>query len=89
MLSSPRARFAYVLTMLAAFAGVLGLAVVVLKQAVSAGAAEAWMMAGVLAVVVALPLALVLLPIAGWLQRKVRTHGIIPNTGVNVPGVGQ
>lgn len=89
MLSSPRARFAYVLTMLAAFAGVLGLAAIALKQAISAGAAEGWMMAGVLAVVVGLPLALVLLPVASWLQQRVRRYAIVPNTGENVPGVGQ
>ena len=88
MLSSPRARFAYVLIMLAAFAGVLGLAVIVLKQALFAGVAEAWMMAGVLAVV-GLPLALILLPVASWLKRNVRAHGIIPNAGENVPGAGR
>lgn len=89
MLSSPRARFAYVLTMLAAFAGVSGLAAVALKQAISAGAAEAWMMAGVLATVVGLPLALILLPVASWVQRRVHEHRIIPNAGENVPGVGR
>lgn len=89
MLSSPRARYAYVLTMLAAFAGVLGLAVVALKQAISAGAAEGWMMAGVLAVVVGLPLALVLLPVVSWLQQRAHRYSIVPNTGENVPGVEQ
>lgn len=89
MLSSPRARFAYVLTMLAALAGVLGLAVIALKQAIHAGAAEAWMMAGILAVVVGLPLAMILLPVAGWLQRQARRTGFVPNTGENVPGVGR
>lgn len=89
MLSSSRARLAYVLSLLAAFVVVLGLAMVVLRQAILAGTAEAWMMAAVLAVVVGLPLAMVLLPIAGWLQRRMRDWRIIPNAGVNVPGVGQ
>ena len=89
MLSSPRARFAYVLTMLAAFAGVLAVAAVALRQAIDAGAAEAWMMAGVLAVVVGLPLAMVLLPVAGWLQVQTRRAAIVPNAGENVPGAGQ
>lgn len=89
MLSSQRARFTYVLFLLAAFAIVLGLAVVVLKQAFLAGAAEAWMMAAVLAVVVGLPLALVLLPVASWLQRRAHDWSIIPNAGENVPGAGQ
>lgn len=75
--------------MLAAFAGVLGLAVIALKQAISAGAAEGWMMAGVLAVVVGLPLALVLLPVASWLQQRARRYAIVPNMGENVPGAGQ
>jgi hypothetical protein len=89
VLSSPRARFTYVLAMLVAFAGVLGLAGIALKQAISAGAAEAWMMAGVLSVVVALPLALVLLPVASWLQQRARRTRIVPNVGENVPGVGR
>lgn len=89
MLSSPRARFAYVLTMLAAFVGVLGLAAIALKQAISAGAAEGLMMAGVLTVVVGLPLALVLLPVASWLQRRARRYAIVPNMGQDVPGAGQ
>ena len=89
MLSSSRARLTYVLSLLAAFAVVLGLAVVVLKQAFLAGTAEAWMMAGVLAVVVGLPLAMLLLPVASWLQRQARAWRIIPNAGENVPGVGR
>jgi hypothetical protein len=89
MLSSSRARLTYVLSLLAAFAVVLGLAVVVLKQAFLAGTAEAWMMAAVLAVVVGLPLAMVLLPVAGWLQRRMRELRIVPNVGGNVPGVGR
>lgn len=89
MLVSSRARFAYVAVMLAAFAGVLGLAAIALKQAIQAGAPEAWMMAGVLAVVVALPLAMVLLPVASWLQARARRMAIIPNAGENVPGAGQ
>lgn len=89
MLSSPRARFTYVLIMLAAFAGVLGLAVIAMKQAIFTGAVEAWMMAGVLAVIVGLPMALVLLPVASWLQRRMRSYIIVPNTGENVPGAGQ
>ena len=76
MLSSPRARFAYVIAMLAAFAGVLGLAAITLKQAIHAGAAEAWMMAGVLAV-------------ASWLQQRMRKSAIVPKAGENVPGMGR
>jgi hypothetical protein len=60
-----------------------------MKQAIFAGAPEAWMMAGVLAVVVGLPLAMVLLPVASWLQQRARAHAIVPNVGENVPGAGQ
>jgi hypothetical protein len=89
MLSSRRARFTYVLSLLTAFLVVLGLATVVLRQAVMAGPAEAWMMAGVLAVVVGLPLAMVLLPVISWLQHRRRAWSIVPHAGGNVPGVGQ
>lgn len=89
MLSSPRARFAYVLVLLAAFAGVLGLAFVVLRTAISAGAAEGWMMGGILFVVVGLPLGMVLLPVASWLRQQARTWKIVPNAGENVQGAGQ
>ena len=75
--------------MLAAFAGVLGLAAIALKQAISAGTAEGLMMAGVLAVVVALPLPLVLLPVASWVQQRAHRYVIVPNTGENVPGAEQ
>jgi uncharacterized membrane protein SirB2 len=89
MLSSPRARFAYVLTVLPALLIMLGLAIVVLRQAVMAGTAEAWMMAGILTVVVGLPLAMVILPVIGWLQRRLRAVSIVPHSGGNVPGTGQ
>ena len=88
-MSSLRARFAYVLSLLTALLVVLGLAIVVLRQAVMAGPAEAWMMGGVLAVVVGLPLAMVLLPVISWLQHRSRAWSIIPYAGGNVPGAGQ
>ena len=88
-MSSSRARLTYVLSLLTAFLVVLGLAVIVLKQAFVAGTAEAWMMAAVLVVVVGLPLAMLLLPVASWLQRQARGWRIVPNAGENVPGVGR
>jgi peptidoglycan/LPS O-acetylase OafA/YrhL len=89
MLSSNRARFAYVLSLLAAFLPVLGLAIVVLKQALMAGTAEAWMMAGVLAVVVGLPMAMVVLSVASWLHQRLKGWSIVPYAGENVSGAGQ
>lgn len=89
MLSSVRARFVYVLSMLAAYVVVLGLVVVVLQQALVAGTAEAWAMAGVLAVVVGVPLMLLLLPVASWLKYRLQAPVIVPDMGDNVPGMGQ
>lgn len=89
MLSSVRARFVYVLSMLAAYLVVLGLVVVVLQQALVAGTAEAWAMAGVLAVVVGVPLMLLLLPVASWLKHRLQAPVIVPDMGDNVPGLGQ
>ncbi|HEV8692814.1 MAG TPA: hypothetical protein VGQ93_01300 [Lysobacter sp.] len=88
-MSSTRARFAYVLSLLAAFLVVLGLAVVVLRQALMAGTAEGWMMAGILAVVVGLPMVMVMLPVVSWLQRRFKGWSIVPHAGENVPGAGQ
>ena len=88
MLTTPRSRFAYVLIVLPALLAVVGLAVLVLRQAWAAGMAEAWMMAGVLAVVVGLPLAMVLLPVANWLRRRAKAWATIPHAGENVPRVG-
>lgn len=89
MLSSSRARFAYVLVLLAAFAGVLGLGFVVLGAAIAAGTAEGWMMGGILLVVIGLPVGMLLLPVANWLRQRARAWSIVPNAGENVQGAGQ
>ncbi len=87
MLSSSRARFAYVLSLLTAFLVVLGLAIVVPQAGSLAGPAEAWMMAASLAVVVGLPLAMLLLPVTSWLHAAGRA-GDHPEFGRKCPGSG-
>ncbi|GAB3390686.1 hypothetical protein [Lysobacter fragariae] len=89
MLSSNPARYTYVILLLVALLGLSGLGLVVLRQAVAAGPAQAWMMAGILAVVLGLPLSMLMLAVAGWMRRHARHVGIVPNAGENVPGVGQ
>ena len=89
MLSPRLLRFAFLPLMLLALSVLAGLAVLVFQQALAAGAAEAWMMALVLAVVVGLPALVLLLPVAGsWQSRRVRP-GTIPLMGEKIPGTGQ
>lgn len=91
MPSSSPLRAAYVLVLLFALVAIGWLALLVLRQAIRAGAAEGWMMAGILAVVVGLPIAMLLLPASDWATRRRRrpVSAIVPNAGVNVPRAGQ
>lgn len=89
MLNSPTTRAVYVLSLLAALMVVLGLGLVVMREAFSAGSAEAWMTGLVLLVVVGLPAVMVLLPVAAWLRRRAALRAIVPPAGENVPGAGQ
>jgi hypothetical protein len=66
-----------------------GLGVVVLRVAVHQGSGEAWAAAWMLAFVVGLPIGLVILAVAGALQRQADLPGIIPATGEKIPGAGQ
>lgn len=89
MLSPRLLRFAFLPLMLLALSVLVGLAVIVFRQALAAGAAEAWMMALVLAFVVGLPALVLLLPVAGSLRvsrSKIRT---VPFMGEKIPGAGQ
>lgn len=90
MPTSPRTRAAFVLALVFAVAAIAWLAVLVLREAIRAGAAEAWMMAGILAIVVGLPVAMLLLPVIDRMGRAPRRPpGIVPNVGVNVPRARQ
>lgn len=73
-----------VLLLLLAWLGVLAL-----EQASRLGSSEFWLMAWMLGFVVVLPAAMVLLAVAGTLQRRRHPLPIIPNAGVKIPGAGQ
>lgn len=66
-----------------------GLGVIALEQASRLGSSEFWLMAWMLAFVVVLPAAIVVLAVAGALQRRRHPAPIIPNAGVKIPGAGQ
>jgi hypothetical protein len=66
-----------------------GLGVIALEQASRLGSSEFWLMAWMLGFVVGLPVLLVLLALAGAVQRNRPNAPIIPNTGVKIPGAGQ
>lgn len=89
MLSPRLLRFAFLPLMLLAFSVLAGLALLVFRQALAAGAAEAWMMALVLVFVVGLPALVLLLPVAGSWQAQRPRHRIIPLAGEKIPGAGQ
>lgn len=85
MLSTRRARLAYLPIMLSAMAGLAWLAMIVFRVALGSGRGEAWLTAWVLAFVVALPAAMLLLPVLGALRWRRPESAIVPNAGVNVP----
>lgn len=85
MLSSRRARLAYLPIMLSAMAGLVWLALIVFRLALESGRGEAWLTAWVLAFVVALPTAMLLLPVLGALRWRRREGSIVPNAGGNIP----
>ena len=66
-----------------------GLGVIALEQASRLGSSELWLMAWMIGFVVVLPAAMVLLAVAGAVQRRRHPAPIIPNTGVKIPGTGQ
>ncbi len=66
-----------------------GLGVLALEQASRLGSSELWLMAWMVGFVVVLPVAIVVLAVAGAVQRRHRPAPIIPNTGVKIPGAGQ
>ena len=68
---------------------VVGLGVVVFRQAAHAGNGEAWAAAWVLAFVVGLPVTLVILALAGARQERAKMSRIVPFTGEKIPGAGQ
>ena len=66
-----------------------GLGVVALEQASRLGSSEFWLMAWMLGFVVVLPVAMVLLAVAGAWARHRHPLPIVPGAGVKIPGAGQ
>lgn len=89
MLSPSLLRFALIPPMLLALSALAGLAVIIFRQALSAGTGEALMMAWVLTFVVGLPTLILLLGLAGWLRSRKPWARIIPLVGERIPETGQ
>ncbi|MEG3192485.1 hypothetical protein [Lysobacter sp. D1-1-M9] len=85
MLTSSTTRTAYLLLMLAAMSVLVGIATLLFRQGLVAGAGEALMLAWVLLFVVALPLGLLLLPLLTLLSGRRSRSAVIPFTGEKVP----
>jgi len=88
MLTPRQARYAFLPLMLAAMAVLVGVALVVLQQGLAAGPDEFWMLAWVLAFVLALPGAMLLLPVVGSLLRVATRPETVPLAGVKIPNAG-
>lgn len=89
MLTPRQARYVFLPVMLAAMAVLVGIALVVFQQGLAAGPDEFWMLAWVLAFVLALPGAMLLLPVVGALLRAATRQETIPLAGVKIPNAGQ
>ncbi|MFE0500988.1 hypothetical protein ACFW0P_09445 [Lysobacter soli] len=89
MLTPRQARYAFLPVMLVAMTALVGVALVVLQQGLAAGPDEFWMLAWVLAFVLALPGAMLLLPVVGAVLRAATRTETIPLAGVNIPNPGQ
>jgi len=89
MLTPRQARYAFLPVMLVAMTALVGVALVVLQQGLAAGPDEFWMLAWVLAFVLALPGAMLLLPVVGAVLRAATRPETIPLAGVNIPNPGQ
>ena len=77
------------LLLAATLALLLGLGTTAFQHAIGMGSAEAWLMGWVLAFMVGLPVAVVMLAVAGAAQRYAPRFRIIPFAGEKIPGVGQ
>jgi len=85
MLSTRKSRFVYLLVMAAAMVGLLVLAVVLFRQGLAAGPGEALMLGWMLVFTLALPLGLLLLPVAAALAARLGHSTVIPPMGEKVP----
>ena len=89
MSAAQRARLV-VLPLLPAALAVLGwLGFVALRETIAAGNGVAWLMAWVLAFLVGMPLLVLVLAIAGAVQRHDLRRSLVPYSGETIPGAGQ
>lgn len=88
MLTPRQARYVFLPVMLAAMAVLVGVALIVVQQGLAAGPDEFWMLAWVLAFVLALPGAMLLLPVVGALMRSLTRHHSVPSAGETIPNSG-
>ena len=80
----------FVLPLLIAELAVLGwLGFIAISQAIASDNGQAWLMAWVLAFLVGMPLLVLVLAVAGALQRHDLARSLVPYSGENIPGAGQ
>ncbi len=85
MLSPRLLQRVYFPLMLTALSALALIAIVVIREGVLAGRAEAWMALWVLASVLGLPLLMLLMPAFDGLRRLARHRDNVPRAGGSVP----
>jgi len=88
MLTPRQARYAFLPVMLVALAALVGVALVVLQQGLAAGPDEFWMLAWVLAFVLALPGAMLVLPVVSAVLHAATRRETVPLAGGKIPDAG-
>lgn len=88
MLTPRQARYVFLPVMLAAMAVLVGIALIVIQQGLAAGPDEFWMLAWVLAFVLALPGAMLLLPVVSALMHTMTRRETVPLAGETIPNPG-
>lgn len=88
MLTPRQARYVFLPVMLAAMSALVGVALVVVQQGLAAGPDEFWMLAWVLAFVLALPGAMLLLPVVSALMSSLTRRETVPVAGETIPVTG-
>ncbi|MDI9238129.1 hypothetical protein QLQ15_04300 [Lysobacter sp. LF1] len=89
MLTPRQARYVFLPVMLVAMAVLVGIALVVVQQGLAAGPDEFWMLAWVLAFVLALPGAMLLLPVVSVLMHSLTRRETVPLAGETIPNSGR
>ena len=89
-MSAPqRIRLAFLPLLPVALAVLVWLGFSALREGLSLGGGEAWLMGWVLAFLVGMPLLVLGLAIAGAVQNHRHWLGLVPNAGEKIPEMGQ